>query len=91
MGKRRHTAEQSISKLREAEVLQSKGMAMERGFGSLDVRECVHVFCRDPVCQRNAKGPPLTRKTFGCKSGQDTSACLGVSVPASPSAFAAAT
>jgi transposase InsO family protein len=29
MGEQRHTAEQIISKLREAKVLQSKGMAME--------------------------------------------------------------
>jgi hypothetical protein len=29
MGKQRHTAEQIIGKLREAEVLQSKGMPME--------------------------------------------------------------
>lgn len=43
MGKQRHTAQQIISKLREAEVLQGKGMTLEetlRQIGISDAKYC---------------------------------------------------
>jgi putative transposase len=42
MGKQRHTAEQIISKLREAEVLQSKGMAMEEVLRQLGISNATY-------------------------------------------------
>ena len=42
MGKQRHTAEQIISKLREAEVLQAKGMPMEEVMRQLGVSDATY-------------------------------------------------
>ena len=42
MGKRRHTAEQIIGKLREAEVLQGKGLAMEEILRQLGVSDATY-------------------------------------------------
>jgi transposase-like protein len=42
MGKPRHTAEQIISKLREAEVLQGKGMAMDEVLRQLGISDATY-------------------------------------------------
>lgn len=42
MGKQRHTAEQIISKLREAEVLQGKGMALEEVLCQLGISDVTY-------------------------------------------------
>lgn len=42
MSRQRHTAEQIISKLREAEVLQAKGMAMEEVMRQLGVSDATY-------------------------------------------------
>ena len=42
MGKQRHTAEQIIGKLREAEVLQGKGMPMEEVLRQLGVSDATY-------------------------------------------------
>lgn len=42
MGRQRHTAEQIISKLREAEVLQAKGMSMEEVMRQLGVSDATY-------------------------------------------------
>jgi transposase-like protein len=42
MGKQRHTAEQIISKLREAEVLTSKGMAVEEVLRQLGISDATY-------------------------------------------------
>jgi len=42
MGKQRHTAEQIISKLREAEVLQAKGMSIEEVMRQLGISDATY-------------------------------------------------
>ena len=42
MGKARHTAEQIISKLREAEVLQAKGMTLEEVLRQLGISDATY-------------------------------------------------
>ena len=42
MGRQKHTAEQIISKLREAEVLQSKGMSIEEVMRQLGVSDATY-------------------------------------------------
>lgn len=42
MGRQRHTAEQIITKLREAEVLQGKGMPMEEVMRQLGVSDATY-------------------------------------------------
>ena len=42
MGRQRHTAEQIINKLREAEVLQGKGMSMEETLRQLGVSDATY-------------------------------------------------
>lgn len=42
MGKRRHTAEEIIGKLREAEVLQGKGMPMEEVLRQLGISDATY-------------------------------------------------
>jgi transposase-like protein len=42
MGKARHTAEQIISKLREAEVLQGKGMTLEETLRQLAISDATY-------------------------------------------------
>lgn len=42
MGKQRHTAEQIISKLREAEVLQGKGMSLEEVLRQLGISDATY-------------------------------------------------
>jgi len=42
MGRQKHTAEQVISKLREAEVLQAKGMSMEEMLRQLGVSDATY-------------------------------------------------
>jgi transposase-like protein len=42
MGRGRHTAEQIITKLREAEVLQGKGMSMEEVMRQLGVSDATY-------------------------------------------------
>jgi putative transposase len=42
MGKQRHTAEQIIGKLREAEVLTSKGMSMEEVLRQLGISDATY-------------------------------------------------
>ena len=42
MGRQRHTAEQIIGKLREAEVLTSKGMAMEEVLRQLAISDATY-------------------------------------------------
>ena len=42
MSRQRHTAEQIISKLREAEVLQAKGMSMEEVMRQLGVSDATY-------------------------------------------------
>ena len=42
MGKHRHTAEQIIGKLREAEVLTSKGMSMEEVLRQLGISDATY-------------------------------------------------
>jgi putative transposase len=42
MGKQRHTAEQIIGKLREAEVLQGKGMSLEEVLRQLQVSDATY-------------------------------------------------
>ena len=42
MGKRRHTAEEIIGTLREAEVLQSKGMSMEEVLRQLGISDATY-------------------------------------------------
>ena len=42
MGKRRHTAEEIIGKLREAEVLQGKGMPMDEVLRQLGVSDATY-------------------------------------------------
>lgn len=42
MGKRRHTADQIIAKLREAEVLQGKGMPMEEVLRQLAISDATY-------------------------------------------------
>ena len=42
MGKQRHTAEQIIGKLREAEVLTSKGMPMEEVLRQLGISDATY-------------------------------------------------
>jgi transposase-like protein len=42
MGKRRHTAEEIIGKLREAEVLQVKGMPMEEVLRQLGISDATY-------------------------------------------------
>jgi transposase-like protein len=42
MSRRRHTAEQIIGKLREAEVLQAKGMSMEEMLRQLGVSDATY-------------------------------------------------
>ena len=40
MSRQKHTAEEIINKLREAEVLQAKGMSIEEVMRQLGVRRC---------------------------------------------------
>jgi transposase-like protein len=42
MGRQKHTAEQIISKLREAEVLQAKGMSIEEVMRQLGVSDATY-------------------------------------------------
>jgi putative transposase len=42
MGKRRHTSEEIIGKLREAEVLQGKGMPMEEVLRQLGISDATY-------------------------------------------------
>lgn len=42
MGRQRHTAEQIIGKLREAEVLQGKGMPMEEILRQLGISDATY-------------------------------------------------
>ena len=42
MGKQRHSAEQIISKLREAEVLQGKGMSMDEILRQLGISDATY-------------------------------------------------
>ena len=42
MGRQKHTVEQVISKLREAEVLQAKGMSMEEMLRQLGVSDATY-------------------------------------------------
>lgn len=42
MGRQKHTAEEIISKLREAEVLQAKGMSMEEVMRQLGVSDATY-------------------------------------------------
>lgn len=42
MGKQRHTAEQIIGKLREAEVLQGKGMSLEEVLRQIQVSDATY-------------------------------------------------
>lgn len=42
MGRQKHTAEQIIGKLREAEVLQAKGMSMEEVMRQLGVSDATY-------------------------------------------------
>ena len=42
MGRQKHTAEQIISKLREAEVLQAKGMSIEEVMRQLGVSDATN-------------------------------------------------
>jgi putative transposase len=42
MGRQRHTAEQIIGKLREAEVLQSKGMPLEEVLRQLGISDATY-------------------------------------------------
>lgn len=42
MGRQKHTAEQIINKLREAEVLQAKGMSMEEMLRQLGVSDATY-------------------------------------------------
>lgn len=42
MGKRRHTAEQIIAKLREAEVLQGKGMSLEEMLRQVGISDATY-------------------------------------------------
>jgi len=42
MGRQRHTAEQIISKLREAEVLQGKGMSLEEVLRQLGISDATY-------------------------------------------------
>jgi putative transposase len=42
MGRRKHTAEDMINKLREAEVLQAKGMSMEEVMRQLGVSDATY-------------------------------------------------
>ena len=42
MGRQRHTAEQIITKLREAEVLTSKGMSVEKVFRQLGISDATY-------------------------------------------------
>ena len=42
MGRQKHTAEQIIGKLREAEVLQAKGMSMEEVMRQLGVNDATY-------------------------------------------------
>jgi len=42
MGKQRHTAEQIITKLREAEVLQAKGMSIEEVLRQLGISDATY-------------------------------------------------
>jgi transposase-like protein len=42
MGRQKHTAEQIIAKLREAEVLQAKGMSMEEVMRQLGVSDATY-------------------------------------------------
>ncbi len=42
MGKQRHTAEQIIAKLREAEVLQGKGMSLEEVLRQIGISEATY-------------------------------------------------
>ena len=42
MGKQRHTAEQIITKLREAEVLTSKGMSVEEVWRQLGISDATY-------------------------------------------------
>jgi putative transposase len=42
MGRQKHTAEEIISKLREAEVLQAKGMSMEETLRQLGVSDATY-------------------------------------------------
>jgi transposase-like protein len=42
MGRQKHTAEQIISKLREAEVLQAKGMTMEEVLRQLGISDATY-------------------------------------------------
>lgn len=42
MGRQRHTAEQIIGKLREAEVLQGKGMPMEEIMRQLEISDATY-------------------------------------------------
>ncbi len=45
MAKRRHTAEQIIAKLREAEILLAKGAKLPQVFRKLGVTEVTHSQC----------------------------------------------
>jgi putative transposase len=42
MGRQRHTAEQIISKLREAEALQAKGMSIEEAMRQLGISDATY-------------------------------------------------
>jgi len=42
MGRQKHTAEQIISKLREAEVLQGKGMSLEEVLRQLNISDATY-------------------------------------------------
>jgi transposase-like protein len=42
MGRQKHTAEQIIGKLREAEVLQAKGMSMEEVLRQLGISDATY-------------------------------------------------
>ena len=42
MGRQKHTAEQIISKLREAEVLQGKGMSLEEVLQQLNISDATY-------------------------------------------------
>ena len=65
MGRQKHTAEQIINKLREAEVLQGKGMSMEETLRQLGVSDATYYKWRKEYgvsgLIRRARRPNRTR------------------------------
>ena len=67
MGRQRHTAEQIINKLREAEVLQAKGMSMEETLRQLGVSEATYYKFINGA--KNMEVSELTRQSVSVWSG----------------------